>query len=92
MPFFTKKPVQIEAQLWDGTADGAVPIIDWITAGQGSAEYLDPAEATHRPAIVIDTLEGTVYASLGDWVIKGVAGEFYPCKPDIFAATYEAVV
>jgi hypothetical protein len=39
----------------------------------------------------IETLEGTMTASLGDWIIKGVAGEFYPCKPDIFALTYELV-
>lgn len=39
----------------------------------------------------IETLEGTMKASLGDWIIKGVKGEFYPCKPDIFEATYERV-
>jgi hypothetical protein len=94
MGFFTKKPVQIEAQLWDGTVDGAGPIIDWIVAGQGSAAYRDhdpDPMALPRATIAIDTLEGTVVASPGDWVIKGVAGEFYPCKPDIFAATYAAV-
>lgn len=37
----------------------------------------------------IDTLEGTMHASPGDWIIRGVQGEFYPCKPDIFASTYE---
>lgn len=41
-------------------------------------------------AIEIDTLEGTMRAHPGDWIIKGVKGEFYPCKPDIFEATYEA--
>jgi hypothetical protein len=39
----------------------------------------------------IDTLEGTMRANEGDWIIRGIKGEFYPCKPDIFAATYEAV-
>lgn len=38
---------------------------------------------------VIPTLEGDMHAELGDWIIKGVQGEFYPCKPDIFEATYE---
>ena len=47
---------------------------------------LEPFEA-----LEIVTLEGTMYASPGDWIIRGVAGEFYPCKPDIFAATYEAI-
>jgi hypothetical protein len=42
------------------------------------------------PGLVIPTLEGEHLASPGDWIIRGVAGEFYPCKPDIFAATYEA--
>lgn len=42
-------------------------------------------------AFVIPTLEGELYASVNDWIIRGVKGEFYPCKPDIFAATYEPV-
>jgi hypothetical protein len=41
--------------------------------------------------IKIQTLEGVMTAQIGDWIIKGVAGEFYPCKPDIFEATYEAM-
>lgn len=40
----------------------------------------------------IKTLEGTMRANLGDWIIKGVKGEFYPCKPDIFAATYDRLL
>lgn len=44
-----------------------------------------------RTYIEIETLEGVMEADVGDWIIKGVAGEFYPCKPDIFAATYELV-
>lgn len=44
----------------------------------------------HSPA-AIETLEGTMYASPGDWIITGIKGERYPCKPDIFEATYEAV-
>lgn len=46
--------------------------------------------ANTRGGIVIATLEGPMHANVGDWIIKGVAGEFYPCKPDIFEATYEA--
>ncbi len=47
----------------------------------------------NRPdgSLVIATLEGAMTASIGDYIIKGIKGEFYPCKPDIFAATYEAV-
>ena len=51
---------------------------DWSYAGNGSA-------------IEIPTLEGTMTATVGDWIIKGVAGEFYPCKPDIFEKTYESI-
>ena len=43
------------------------------------------------PYMRVVTLEGTMVASCGDWIIKGVKGEFYPCKPDIFEATYELV-
>jgi len=82
---FRKRPVVIEAMQWDGTAIGATPIIDWVLTGDGTASYHDD------PSIVIPTLEGMMVASPGDWVIRGVQGEFYPCKPDIFAATYEAV-
>jgi hypothetical protein len=81
---YRKKPVVIDAVQWDGTAEGAIPIIDWILRCDATARYDDdPA------AIYIDTLEGTMRADIGDWVIRGVGGEFYPCKPDIFDATYE---
>jgi hypothetical protein len=46
---------------------------------------------TRNDEIIIATLEGAMPASLNDWIIRGIKGEFYPCKPDIFAATYEAV-
>lgn len=49
--------------------------------------YIDPATGE----LVIRTLEGDMRATYGDWIIRGVQGEFYPCKPDIFAATYEPV-
>lgn len=86
MPKYRKKPVIIEAQRWDGTAEGATPIINWVLEGGSTARYRD--DDAHL-AIAIDTLEGTMLAQTGDWIIKGVQGEFYPCKPDIFEATYE---
>lgn len=91
---YRKKPVVIDAQCWLGTADTATPIIDWILEEGGTARYVDyPHEnrALATARINIDTLEGMIAASPGDWIIKGVQGEFYPCKPDIFDATYEAV-
>lgn len=105
---YRKKPVEIEAMLWDGTADGAGPIVDWVLDNGGTARWheerlVDTAQipsgaVISRPRrnpvpthIAIDTLEGTMRTAPGDWVIRGVQGEFYPCKPDIFAATYDVV-
>ena len=94
---FRKKPVEIEAMQFDGTAPGATPIIDWVLGG-GTARFRDCATShderlsTCVPGIAIDTLEGTMVALPGDWIIRGVKGEFYPCKPDIFEATYEAAL
>lgn len=91
---FRKRPVEIEAMQWDGTAEGATPIIQWILDGGGTATFrcVDPQGCEARDVtdhvIAITTLEGTMQASPGDWIIKGVKGEFYPCKPDIFAQTY----
>ncbi len=61
-------------------------VIDWILLGDGSARFHDEDGTLH-----IHTLEGTMTAQRGDWIIRGVRGEFYPCKPDIFADTYEPV-
>lgn len=85
MPFFRKKPVVIEAVRL--RADGPTPTPDWLCEAlrDGRAYWVDePA-----PRLVIRTLEGDVRADLGDWIIRGVKGELYPCKPDIFAETYE---
>lgn len=94
MPKYRKKPVVIEAQQWDGTAEGATPIIDWILSTSAQAARYHSVQQVFGeepipPEISIDTLEGTMSADPLDWVIKGVRGEFYPCKPDIFAVTYE---
>jgi hypothetical protein len=91
---FRKKPVEIEAMQWHGTAAGATPIIDWVLSNGGTARYhcthdmgCDDGPAGHT--LAIDTLEGTMQSRAGDWIIRGVQGEFYPCKPDIFEQTYE---
>lgn len=98
MPKFRKKPVEIEAVQWDGTGEGATPIIGWILGSDATATYRcsDPDRCAQNDGdtphdIQIHTLEGDMTASVADWIIKGVQGEFYPCKPDIFAATYEPV-
>lgn len=77
---YRKKPVVIEAEQVQAGMIG-----DLISAAiaQGKARMTDYDE------IMIETLEGSMIARPGDWIIKGIKGEFYPCKPDIFAATYE---
>lgn len=85
---YRKKPVVVEAVQWDGTANGATPIIDWILEGEQTARYVDYI-GEEWATLHIDTLEGTMSALPNDWIIRGVQGEFYPCKPDIFVATYE---
>lgn len=78
---FRKKPVVIEAIQWTG--DNWRLADDFITV---------PHETYPSQGLIkIPTLEGVMEASLGDYIIKGIAGEFYPCKPDIFEMTYEEV-
>jgi hypothetical protein len=87
---YRKKPVEIEAIRFLG--DNATDCIDWILAGDGTARYHDPSDGLGSlRQIAIDTLEGTMRADAGDWIIRGVKGEYYPCKPDIFEATYQPV-
>lgn len=86
----TKKPVTITAVLWDGSQSEAGNVVEWIESQGGSATYKEANESpNHKQRIEITTLEGRFAASPGDWVIRGVKGEFYPCKPDIFDATYD---
>lgn len=84
MPLFRKKPVVIEAmQLqWENWNDICefVGVPDNGVGIEGDMPHI---------AMTIYTLEGNHKASEGDWIIKGVNGEFYPCKPDIFEKTYE---
>lgn len=87
MPKYRKKPVEIEAIQWTGKDGSAAAISDMI--GESITWSID--YSVKPPVIKIPTLEGTMAASVGDYIIKGVKGEFYPCKPDIFLATYEAV-
>ena len=79
---FRKKPVVIEAVQWNGHNDAE------IAAFCSAASFAYPS-GEGMPALTIATLEGDHRANVGDWIIRGVKGEFYPCKPDIFAATYE---
>ena len=93
---FRKKPIVIEAMKYDGTEASFLAIIDWTVAptkafGDTEVRNCSPAfpDGFDYPVLKIRTLEGDHTVSPGDWVICGVAGEFYPCKDGIFAATYE---
>lgn len=89
---YKKKPVVIEAFQYDGDFkyhDGRYYIPDWaVKAFEDGTMYYDfwdevPGE------LFIRTLEGNHHVSVGDYIIKGISGELYPCKPDIFKATYD---
>ena len=87
MPMFRKKPVVVEAvQLLSFVSDPEI-IADWC----GGRIVNNLGHPSGKLAIAISTLEGEMLAQYGDYIIKGVQGEFYPCKPDIFDATYETV-
>lgn len=87
---FRKKPVVIEAMQFDGSKGVAQDILTW--AGPKCGIEMRYTSLPYHPCIlVIQTLEGEMRALDTDWVIKGVKGEFYPCKEDIFEATYEPV-
>lgn len=85
---YRKKPVVIEAVRFDGSSTDHAAIRHWIEGGEYHKPGLRTADIRN---LEIETLEGVMKASPGDWIIKGVQGEFYPCKPDIFVATYEPV-
>lgn len=86
---FRKKPVVIDAVQFDGTPGGAVAVFDQFDIIGG--KFVPNLADLTRGTLLIPTLEGDHTARTGDWIVRGVAGEFYPCKPDIFAATYEPV-
>ena len=88
MTRFRKKPVVIEAVQLPLAMNTGTDIAQWGRIGEwlGAGGKWTMADGGK---IEIETLEGVMTASPGDWIIKGVKGEFYPCKPDIFAATYE---
>ena len=77
--FYRKKPVIIEAMEYTGDN------------GYDLALFVGYADRNEKNQFVLDTLEGTMYANPGDFIIKGIKGEFYPCKPDIFWDTYAPI-
>ena len=85
---FQKRPIIIHAwKVADLTGMNQPPLPEPIAAAEVAGIYIDNGDGT----VTIKTLEGDHLASKGDWIIQGVHGELYPCKPDIFAATYDPV-
>ena len=91
MAKYRKKPVVIEAVQWKG--DNLAEIIRFTGMHESALKWTwDQYESVvAREGLKIFTLEGPLKASVGDFIIKGIEGEFYPCKPDIFEKTYKLV-
>ncbi len=87
---YRKKPVEIEAFKWTGGID-QVEDPEWIEEAVKDGVVSFREEGSPKVHMLIDTLEGVMTAQVGDYIIKGVHGELYPCKPDIFEETYEPV-
>jgi hypothetical protein len=87
---FRKKPVVIDAMQWDGSRASISECCEWVNEGQEEPvlSYLFYGDDDVFD-VQIDTLEGPHGVSPGDWIIRGVKGEFYACKPEIFDMTYE---
>jgi hypothetical protein len=99
---YRKRPVEVEAIKFTGEWQ---PIMEWLDSLIKSGRFPVPLawqppvraqvfisqDGGRRSRLEINTLDSVAYAEPGDWVIQGVQGEFYPCKPDIFAQTYEEV-
>ncbi len=87
MQQFKKKPVVVQAAQFNGM-DDYLKIVEWMKLSGDTFALAGEVRYT-TPIMLIPTLEGTMAANPGDWIIKGTANEFYPCKPDIFADIYE---
>lgn len=94
MPKYRKKPVVVEAVRWTGSNLEEIRNFVGSDLIEECVELFDIKRTLKEMLvdIAIDTLEGTMRVDYGDYIIKGVKGEFYPCKPDIFLKTYEEVI
>lgn len=94
-----KRPVEVEAFHWDGSAESASVIINWAMSCGATINYVCDTlteeglcpEGEEQHHLVVRTLEGDMIARAGYWIIRGVDGEFYGCEPEIFHKTYEGV-
>ena len=81
---YVKKPLVVEALKWNG--NNRSEVFDFCSLSHVTYEY-----GSSTPKLVIQTLEGPMTASVGDYIIKGIKNEFYACKPDVFKLTYDSV-
>lgn len=97
MPMFRKRPVVIQAEQWTGA--NVIEMYNFLEGTEHVAEtfesygnnfYINHSKV--KGGLIIKTLEGEHKASINDWIIKGINGEFYPCKPNIFKRTYEPLL
>ena len=86
---YRKKPVVVEAWQWDETRELLNILVE---NGMKLARYTPHENENFVKYLRVETLEGLFYFLKGDWIVKGVVGEFYPVKPDIFELTYEPVL
>jgi hypothetical protein len=94
MATYRKKPVEVEAVRLMNTEESILKVVSFLGYGsivEGEEVRLILEMVRANEGISIATLEGTMKADFGDYVIRGIQGEFYPCKPNIFEATYEKV-
>lgn len=84
MPRYKKKPIIIEAIQWDGNNTQEIFNFALLNGKESAVSH-------SGDKLIIATLEGQMIASVNDYIIKGIKGEFYPCKPDIFESSYEKV-
>ena len=88
MTFYVKKPVVVEAMQYNNNAN-SYKVLHQINEAQSLKNK--PFATLVNGKMIIPTLEGDMEAAPGDWIIKGIKGEFYSCKPDIFICTYDEV-
>jgi hypothetical protein len=88
---YIKKPVCIQAIKWTGMNLKQVIEFTGLHKSAEKLTWTEYADLVENEGLKIFTLEGPLYAQIGDFIIRGIRGEFYPCKPGIFEATYEPV-
>lgn len=91
MTKYRKKPVVIDAFKWTGGPD-QIEDPTWIVDKMKEGEVFVDKDGFGKIFLYINTLEGLMHANVGDYIIKGIEGEIYPCKPDIFDKTYDKIV